>query len=137
MRGGEIFGFVGPNGAGKTTTLKILMGLIRADARHARTMLGHDVRETEFRRQVGFLPENPYFYDYLTGREILHFYARLSRRARRRAAPSASTTLLDWVGLAHAGGRAPAHLLEGHAAAHRHRAGARARPRRSCSSTSR
>jgi ABC-2 type transport system ATP-binding protein len=87
VRRGEIFGFVGPNGAGKTTTLKILLGLIRPTA-GAATILGHGVRETAFRRQVGFLPENPYFYEYLTGREILHFYARLSGvpaegRARR------------------------------------------------------
>jgi ABC-2 type transport system ATP-binding protein len=99
---GEIFGFVGPNGAGKTTTLKILMGLIRATEGRA-TVLGHDVRETEFRRHVGFLPENPYFYDYLSGREILDFYARLSGvPASMRS--SRVATLLDWVGLAHAAG---------------------------------
>ena len=73
---GEIFGFVGPNGAGKTTTLKILMGLIRATEGRA-SILGRDVCESEFRHQVGFLPENPYFYPFLTAREILHFYARL------------------------------------------------------------
>jgi ABC-2 type transport system ATP-binding protein len=101
VRQGEIFGFVGPNGAGKTTTLKILMGLIRADAGRA-AILGHDVRETEFRRHVGFLPEAPYFYDYLTGREVLHFYARVcgvAGAARRERVE----TLLDWVGLSHAG----------------------------------
>ena len=54
VREGEIFGFVGPNGAGKTTTLKLLMGLIRATSGHA-TVLGCDVRETGFRRHVGFL----------------------------------------------------------------------------------
>jgi len=98
VREGEIFGFVGPNGAGKTTTLKILMGLIRPSAGRAR-VLGHDVRETAFRRHVGFLPENPYFYEYLTGREILAFYARLSglRRAQRHARIEA---LLEQVGLA-------------------------------------
>jgi ABC-2 type transport system ATP-binding protein len=86
VRQGEIFGFVGPNGAGKTTTLKILMGLIRASSGEA-SILGHPVTETEFRRHVGFLPESPYFYEYLTAREILHFYARLSgvpRALRRR-----------------------------------------------------
>ncbi len=102
VREGEIFGFVGPNGAGKTTTLKVLMGLIRSDGGRA-SVLGHDVRETEYRRQVGFLPESPYFYDYLSGREFLHFYARVcgvsrSDRARR------VDTLLEWVGLAHAAG---------------------------------
>jgi len=100
VREGEIFGFVGPNGAGKTTTLKILMGLIRATSGSA-TILGHDVHETAFRRHVGFLPENPYFYSYLTGREILDFYARLCglSRARRR---SQVHKLLEWVDLAHA-----------------------------------
>ncbi len=94
---GEIFGFVGPNGAGKTTTLKLLMGLIRA-TRGSASILGCDVRETAFRRHIGFLPENPYFYDFLTGREILDFYARLSGVPRGgRAARVAG--LLDWVGL--------------------------------------
>jgi ABC-2 type transport system ATP-binding protein len=97
---GEIFGFVGPNGAGKTTTLKILMGLIRPSGGEA-SILGHGVGESEFRKHVGFLPENPYFYEYLTAREILDFYARISGVPRsRRAARIAE--LLDWVGLRHA-----------------------------------
>jgi ABC-2 type transport system ATP-binding protein len=100
VREGEIFGFVGPNGAGKTTLLKVLMGLIRATSGRAE-VLGHDVGETDFRRHVGFLPENPYFYDFLTGREILDFYARLSGVARERRSDRVST-LLDWVGLSHA-----------------------------------
>ena len=98
VREGEIFGFVGPNGAGKTTTLKVLMGLIRATRGSAR-ILGCDVRQTAFRRHIGFLPENPYFYDFLTGREILHFYARLSGLDRRRR-PARVESLLEWVGLA-------------------------------------
>ncbi len=98
---GEIFGFVGPNGAGKTTTLKVLMGLIRPTEGSAR-ILGCDVSETAFRRHVGFLPENPYFYDFLTGREILNFYAKLSGLPRRRRGERVEM-LLDWVGLAHAG----------------------------------
>ncbi|MCA9512493.1 MAG: ABC transporter ATP-binding protein [Myxococcota bacterium] len=97
---GEIFGFVGPNGAGKTTTLKVLMGLIRATSGRAR-ILGHEVGATAFRREIGFLPEHPTFYDYLTGREILHFYAKLSGlSAAERDARVA--LLLDWVGLARA-----------------------------------
>jgi ABC-2 type transport system ATP-binding protein len=97
VREGEIFGFVGPNGAGKTTTLKILMGLIRPTSGRAE-ILGHDVGETDFRRHVGFLPESPYFYEYLTGREILGFYARLSGvpRALRGGRVEA---LLSQVGL--------------------------------------
>jgi ABC-2 type transport system ATP-binding protein len=99
---GEIFGFVGPNGAGKTTTMKILMGLIRATSGRA-TILGHEVGETAFRSEIGFLPENPYFYDYLTGREILEFYARLSgmSAAQRRERVG---MLLEWVGLSDAAG---------------------------------
>jgi ABC-2 type transport system ATP-binding protein len=100
VNAGEIFGFVGPNGAGKTTTLKILMGLIRATEGHA-SILGCDVRETAFRRHVGFLPENPYFYDFLTGREILGFYARLSGVPRSQLAERVDT-LLEWVGLSYA-----------------------------------
>jgi ABC-2 type transport system ATP-binding protein len=97
VREGEIFGFVGPNGAGKTTTLKVLMGLIRATAGEA-SVLGCDVRETQFRRHIGFLPENPYFYDFLTGREILSFYAKLSGVARALRGDRVAM-LLDWVGL--------------------------------------
>jgi ABC-2 type transport system ATP-binding protein len=97
---GEIFGFVGPNGAGKTTTLKVLMGLIRATSGEA-SILGHAVHETAFRRQIGFLPENPYFYTFLTGRETLHFYAKLSGVARSRRSERVDS-LLDWVGLSEA-----------------------------------
>jgi len=100
VREGEIFGFVGPNGAGKTTTLKILMGLSRATAGRAR-VLGCDVRETAFRRHVGFLPENPYFYDYLTARETLQFYAKLCGMGRARRAERIEA-LLAQVGLSQA-----------------------------------
>jgi ABC-2 type transport system ATP-binding protein len=101
VRRGEVFGFVGPNGAGKTTTLKLLMGLIHPQGGSA-TILGHDIRESEFRRHVGFLPENPYFYDYLTGREFLDFYAKVSGVSRAERAPRIERLLGD-VGLAHAG----------------------------------
>jgi len=97
VREGEIFGFVGPNGAGKTTTLKILMGLVRPTSGRAE-ILGHDVGETDFRRHVGFLPEGPYFYEYLTGREILAFYARLSGLPRAQR-PARVEALLAQVGL--------------------------------------
>ena len=102
VREGEVFGFVGPNGAGKTTTLKVLMGLIRATSGEA-SILGHAVRETAFRRQIGFLPENPYFYTFLTGREMLHFYAKLSGVVRSRRSERVDS-LLDWVGLSEAAG---------------------------------
>ena len=73
---GEIFGFLGPNGAGKTTTLKILMGLIYPTSGKA-WILGHKVGEVAMKQQVGFLPESPYFYDYLTAEEFLSFYGQL------------------------------------------------------------
>jgi ABC-2 type transport system ATP-binding protein len=100
VRQGEIYGFVGPNGAGKTTTLKVLIGLIRATAGSAR-ILGCDVGRNDFRQHIGFLPENPYFYTYLTAREILRFYARLSGvdAARREARVG---ELIERVGLEHA-----------------------------------
>ncbi len=100
VREREIFGFVGPNGAGKTTTLKVLMGLIHATSGRT-SILGNAVNETAFRRQIGYLPENPYFYDYLTGREILDFYAKLSGVERNLRA-SRVDELLGLVGLSQA-----------------------------------
>ena len=73
---GEIFGYLGPNGAGKTTTLKLLTGLILPTAGSAR-LLGQDLAEVGTKRHIGFLPENPYFYEYLTGRELLDLCGRL------------------------------------------------------------
>src|ERR1700722_9523850 len=64
---GEIFGFLGPNGAGKTTTLKLLMGLTFPTAGTAR-IAGHSISDVRMHRQIGYLPEQPYFYDYLTAR---------------------------------------------------------------------
>src|SRR4051812_12633867 len=74
---GEIFGFLGPNGAGKTTTLKILMGLVFPTAGTAR-ILGMELDDPAMKTQIGFLPEQPYFYDHLTARELLHYYGQLS-----------------------------------------------------------
>src|SRR5215831_2903461 len=74
---GEIFGFLGPNGAGKTTTLKMLMGLVFPTAGTAR-ILGKSIDDPEVKAQIGFLPEQPYFYDYLTARELLDYYGQLS-----------------------------------------------------------
>jgi ABC-2 type transport system ATP-binding protein len=73
---GEIFGFLGPNGAGKTTTIKILLGLIFPTSGTA-TVLGRPAGDIEMKRQVSYLPESPYFYDHLTGGELLDFYGRL------------------------------------------------------------
>jgi ABC-2 type transport system ATP-binding protein len=74
---GEIFGFLGPNGAGKTTTLKILMGLVFPTAGSAR-ILGMELDDPRMKAQIGFLPEQPYFYDHLTARELLRYYGQLS-----------------------------------------------------------
>ncbi|HEY5998808.1 MAG TPA: ABC transporter ATP-binding protein [bacterium] len=73
---GEVYGFLGPNGAGKTTTLKLLLGLLRPTSGRA-TILGADAAGLAHRAQLGYLPESPYFYDYLTGREFLDFCGRL------------------------------------------------------------
>jgi len=72
-----VFGYLGPNGAGKTTTLKLLMGLIFPSGGSAR-ILGVDWQDPRVKAQVGFLPEHPYFYDYLTASELLDYYAQLS-----------------------------------------------------------
>jgi ABC-2 type transport system ATP-binding protein len=97
---GELFAVIGPNGAGKTTTLKVLLGLIRASAGQTH-VLGYDVRETAYRRHVGFAPEAPYFYDFLTAREILGFYAKLGGVPSARRGDRIET-VLDQVGLCHA-----------------------------------
>jgi ABC-2 type transport system ATP-binding protein len=74
---GEVFGFLGPNGAGKTTTLKLLMGLVFPTAGSAR-ILGFAIDDPRVKSQIGFLPEQPYFYDHLTARELLNYYGQLS-----------------------------------------------------------
>ena len=76
VRPGEVFGFLGPNGAGKTTTLKMLMGLIYPTSGRAR-LFGRDLCDPQTKARLGFLPESPYFYDYLTSREFLGFYGHL------------------------------------------------------------
>ena len=86
VEGGEIFGFLGANGAGKTTTLKLLMRLIYPTAGRAR-ILGRDINDVQMHARIGYLPENPYFYDYLTARELLNYCAELfgyNRKERDR-----------------------------------------------------
>jgi ABC-2 type transport system ATP-binding protein len=73
---GQIFGFLGANGAGKTTTLKLLMGLIYPTAGTAR-ILNRDIGDVAMHARIGYLPENPYFYDYLTAREFLNYCGEL------------------------------------------------------------
>ncbi len=94
---GEIYGFLGPNGAGKTTTIKCVMGLLKPEAGEILAD-GLVVQAKEARRRIGFLPENPYFYDYLSARELLSFSASLfnlpASAARERVA-----ALIHQVGL--------------------------------------
>jgi ABC-2 type transport system ATP-binding protein len=94
---GEVFGFLGPNGAGKTTTLKLLMQLIYPTSGHAE-ILGSPVGDVAVKRRIGYLPENPYFYDNLTAEELLVYFARMfgcsAREGRERA-----SRLLDDVGI--------------------------------------
>jgi ABC-2 type transport system ATP-binding protein len=118
---GEVFGFLGPNGAGKSTTIKLVMGLLRPTAGSARIM-GIDSGQSDSRRQVGFLPENPAFYDYLSAEEYISFVgsqfkmdaALLRRRseevlqrmdlweARKRPMRGYSKGMVQRVGLAQA-----------------------------------
>lgn len=81
VRSGEAYGILGPNGAGKTTLLKILVGLMRPSGGTV-SLLGKDVGDISVRRRIGFLPESPYFYHYLTGEEFLMFFGELAGVAR-------------------------------------------------------
>jgi len=94
---GEVFGFLGPNGSGKTTTLKMLMGLLHPDEGEA-SILGIPLGERSWRFRTGYLPEQPYLYDYLTAREYLDYVGRLFGLAKRARAERAGT-LLEAVGL--------------------------------------
>jgi ABC-2 type transport system ATP-binding protein len=93
----EVFGFLGPNGAGKTTTLKLLMGLIFPTGGSAR-ILGMEVDDPRVKAQIGYSPEQPYFYDHLTAHELLRYYAQLSavpaKQQEKRVA-----SVLERVGL--------------------------------------
>ena len=94
---GAVFGFLGPNGAGKTTTLKLLMQLVFPTSGEAE-ILGRPVGDVTVRRRIGYLPENPYFYDHLTAEEVLDYYGRLfgmSAAARRQRVPAT----LDRLGI--------------------------------------
>src|SRR5580765_2839970 len=94
---GQIFGFLGGNGAGKTTTIKILMGLIFPTEGSAK-ILSHDIADVQMHRRIGYCPENPYFYDYLTARELMDYFGELfgyDKPARR----AKTEQLLTAVGL--------------------------------------
>lgn len=97
---GEVFGFLGPNGAGKTTTIKMLMGLIYPTDGTA-TLFGQPIGDPAAKAKVGFLPESPYFYDYLTSREFLRFYGHLFGLLGN-ALDKRIDELLEIVGMTHA-----------------------------------
>ena len=78
VESGEVFGFLGPNGAGKSTTIKLLMRLIFPTSGRAR-ILGKSIEDVSTHQVVGYLPEQPYFYDYLTAAELLDYFARFHR----------------------------------------------------------
>jgi len=100
---GEVYGLLGPNGSGKSTTLKILLGLVTAT--HGQTrVFGEDSSLVRSRRDVGFLPENPYFYKFLTGAETVRFFGRLSGMGGNALA-SRVAELLELVGLSEAANR--------------------------------
>jgi ABC-2 type transport system ATP-binding protein len=97
---GQVYGLLGPNGSGKSTTMKIVLGLVSPSAGGTR-IFGRDSREVESREEVGFLPENPYFYKFLTGEETLHFYGKICG-LRGATLRERSSELLNLVGLEHA-----------------------------------
>ncbi|MEB3337676.1 MAG: ABC transporter ATP-binding protein [Leptolyngbyaceae bacterium] len=100
---GETFGLLGPNGAGKTTLLKILLGIVRPTAGRG-SLLGHPLGDRRVKQRIGYLPENAYFYDYLTGWEFLQFAAnvfQIPASVQRQRIPQ----LLDLVGLAQSAAR--------------------------------
>ncbi len=104
IHSGVITGFLGANGAGKTTTIKCLLELAFADAGKVH-FFGKLGLSNEAKSKIGFLPERPYFYDYLTGREFLKFYGQISGRIMRGDLAGRAQALLERVGLAHAGDR--------------------------------
>jgi ABC-2 type transport system ATP-binding protein len=97
VKKGEVFGFLGPNGAGKTTTLKILMGLVYPTG-GAAWLMGRPLGDVAVKSNIGFLPEQPYFYDYLTAAEFMDFYGRLFG-IRKKERMARAGELLDMVGL--------------------------------------
>lgn len=108
---GDIFGFLGPNGAGKTTTIKMLTGLIRPTAGTA-TLLGEAVPSARARQKIGFLPENPYIYPYLTPQEFVEMCGRLSG-LRGSALRDRSRQVLERTGVSYAADRPARRLSKG------------------------
>lgn len=108
---GEVFGFLGHNGAGKTTTIKILMRIIYPTGGHVR-ILGRPIDDIEMRRWIGYLPETPYFYDYLTGRELLEYFGKLCGLKSQERSKRIKETL-ELVGLTNVAHRQLRHYSKG------------------------
>ena len=108
---GEVFGFIGPNGAGKTTAIKLIVGLNRPTAGEIR-IFGRPHTELAVRARIGYLPERPYFYDYLKVEEFLHFFGQLYDIPRARRTTRVGE-LLELVGLTHCRTRALKDLSKG------------------------
>lgn len=100
---GQVYGLLGPNGSGKSTTMKIVLGLVSPTSGRTK-IFGRDSTAVESREDVGFLPENPYFYKYLTGEETLHFYGKLCGLSGAKMRDRARE-LLKLVGLENAADR--------------------------------
>jgi len=97
VRSGEVFGFLGPNGAGKTTTIRMMMGiLVPSGGRALINGLDCHSQRAEVQRHVGYLPDNPIYYDFLRGREILQFVAEMHGMERREAAGHAVRMLAEF-----------------------------------------
>src|SRR5215469_9770772 len=101
VQDGEVFGLLGPNGAGKSTTIKLLMGIIFPTVGSAK-MLGKPVSDVAMHRDIGYLPEQPYFYDYLTAAEVLDYFARFYGYSARERSERVQN-MLKKVGLETAG----------------------------------
>ncbi len=111
VRAGDIFGFLGPNGAGKTTTIKMLTGLIAATRGRA-TLFGEPIPSPKAMARIGFLPENPYVYPFLTPTEFVEMCGRLSGLSRK-AVVSRAAHVLERVGIAYAADRPVRRLSKG------------------------
>ena len=124
---GKITGFLGANGSGKTTTLKCLLGLAFPDSGTIE-YFGETGLTEEVKGRIGFLPERPYFYEYLTGEEFLRFYGQLSKKFLRQELEERIHLILGRVGLQNASKKTPTQLLQRHAPAHWYRSGADPQP---------